>query len=75
MKANLEEGGSWLLIVGIKATYAIITVAILAILSAKLSFPQKNIPKLINPNSQRGRKMVAKDMYGILYRGIQKWAY
>lgn len=65
MKAILGLGGSWPLITGIKAIWAIMTVAMLAILSAN-SLDWKKIPKLINPMIHKGRKIVTKETKGIL---------
>lgn len=74
MKTIPGLGGISSLIVGIRATKATIIPAIEPILSAKLPF-WKNIPKLIRASSQRGKKIVAKDTNGYLYRGIRKCAY
>lgn len=65
MKTILGFGGIWSLIVGIKATKAIIKAAIEAILSAKL-LSWKKIPKLMMASNQRGRKMVARATIGNL---------
>ena len=67
-------GGICYLIVGIKATKAIINAAILAILSANTLF-WKNIPKFITPKSHKGKKIVAIVTIGYLYTGTVKWAY
>jgi len=64
-------GGIWSLIVGIKATKAIINEAIEAILSAKV-LSWKKIPKLMIANSHNGKKIVAKATKGNLYNGTLK---
>ncbi len=70
----LGLGGICYLIVGIKATNAIITAAILAIRSPKpLSW--KKIPKLIIAKTHKGRKIVVNVTVGRLYNGITKCAY
>lgn len=51
-------GGIYDLMVGIRATKAIIKADILPILSSML-LSWKKIPKLIIPNSHRGKKIVA----------------
>jgi hypothetical protein len=48
--------------------------AIHAIRSAKFSF-WKNTPRLRTANSHKGRKMVASEVNGSLYKGILKLAY
>ena len=70
----LGLGGICYLIVGIKATKAIIKADMLATLSPKL-FSWKNIPKLIIPKSHKGKNIVAIVTEGYLYKGTVKWAY
>lgn len=74
IKTILGFGGIWSRMVGIRATKAIISAAIDAILSAKFS-SWKKIPKLIIAKSHKGRNIVAKATTGNLYKGILKWAY
>jgi len=57
--------------VGIRATKAIMSAAIDAILSAKL-LSWKKIPKFMIANNQSGRKMVARATRGNLYNGTLK---
>lgn len=52
-------------IVGIKATKAIMSVAIVASLPSKVGV-WKKMNKLMSPNSQRGMKMVASATEGYL---------
>lgn len=59
---------------GIKATNAIINVAIVPNLLSKVE-DWKNIARLIIPRSQRGMKIVARETDGCLYSGILKCAY
>lgn len=73
ISTNVIEGlgGISVRIVGIKATKAIISAAMDAIRSARL-LSWKNIPRLMIPNSQRGKKIVATVTVGNLYNGIVK---
>lgn len=64
-------GGSYDLIVGTKATKAIITPAIEAIRSCRL-LTWKNIPKFIMLSNHRGKKIVTTVTRGYLYKGILK---
>jgi hypothetical protein len=59
--------------VGIRAAKATINPEMAWILFPRSSF-SKNTPKLIIPNSHRGIKMVDKELMGILYKGMLKWA-
>jgi hypothetical protein len=58
MKTIFGFGGIYDLIVGIRATNAIIKADILPILSSIVK-SWKNIPRLIIPNSHKGKKIVA----------------
>ena len=70
----LELGGILILITGIKATKAIIKLAIDIMRLAKLDY-WKNMPKFKSANSHNGKKMLAIEVKGNLYIGILKEAY
>lgn len=65
MKAIFGDGGSSPLNTGIKLTYASMTVAIEAILSARLK-SWKNIAKLMRPKNKLGKKIVIRVTFGCL---------
>ncbi len=70
----LGLGGIYDLMVGIRATKAIIKADILPTRSSIL-LSWKKIPKLIIPSNHKGKKIVAIATIGNLYNGILKCAY